>query len=70
MVEANPGLGRGDFVRATGRLKADAYSDRNGKPASALLIFAFETVKLKAADELKAVREARKQEEKKEAAPV
>lgn len=66
-VEANPGLGRGDFVKATGRLKADSYLNREGKPASGLLILAFETVKLKSALDLMAVREAKKQDEKKEA---
>lgn len=69
MSPDNPRLGRGDFVKATGRLKADSYLNREGKPASGLLILAFEAVRLKAADELKAVREARQQEEKKEAVP-
>lgn len=68
-VEANPGLGRGDFVKATGRLKADSYLNREGKPASGLLILAFESVKIKGAEELKAVREARQQDEKKEPVP-
>jgi single-strand DNA-binding protein len=69
MSQDNPGLGRGDFVKATGRLKADSYLNREGKPASGLLILAFEAVRLKSADELKAVREAKQQEEKKEPVP-
>jgi len=68
-VESNPGLSRGDFIKATGRLKADSYLNRDGKPATGLLILAFETVKLKGVEALRAVREAKKQDEEKEAVP-
>jgi single-stranded DNA-binding protein len=57
--DANPGLSKGDFCKVTGTLRVDSFHDRNGKPASALLIIAFEAVKLKGADELKAVHEAK-----------
>lgn len=54
-----PGLGRGDFVKVTGKLKADSYISREGKPTSTLLILAFEAVKLKSAEELKASKEVK-----------
>ena len=39
-------LDRGDFVRVTGKLKADFYMSREGKPTGTLLILAFEAAKL------------------------
>jgi single-stranded DNA-binding protein len=59
MHDVNPGLVKGDFVKVTGHLKVDSYySTRDGKPASALLIIAFEATKIKGVDDLKKVREA------------
>lgn len=67
MHDLNPGLVKGDFVKVTGHLKVDSYySTRDGKPASALLIIAFEAVKIKSADELRKVHEAKKLEAAKE----
>ena len=60
MHDINPGLVKGDFVKVTGHLKVDSYySTRDGKPASALLIIAFEAVKIKGADELKKIHAAK-----------
>lgn len=67
MVDSDPGLRLGDFCKITGTLRVDSFLDRTGKPASALLIIAFEAVKLKGADELKAVHAAKLQEAAKEA---
>ncbi len=39
-------LDRGDFVRVTGKLKADFYLSREGKPTGTLLIIAFEAAKI------------------------
>lgn len=39
-------LDRGDFLRVTGKLKADYYMSREGKPTGTLLILAFEAVKI------------------------
>jgi single-stranded DNA-binding protein len=39
-------LDRGDFVRVTGKLKADHYLSREGKPTGTLLVIAFEAVKI------------------------
>ncbi len=61
MKDANPGLGKGDFIKATGKLKVDSYLNREGKPTSTLLILAFEAVKLKSAEELKASKEAKQE---------
>lgn len=46
MRDANPQLGRGNFVKITGKLKADYYLSREGKPTGTLLILAFECAKL------------------------
>ena len=61
MKDVDPALGKGDFIKATGKLKADSYLNREGKPTSTLLILAFEAVKLKAAEELKAAKEAKQE---------
>ena len=37
---------KGDFVKVTGKLKADFYLSREGKPAGTLLIIAFEASKI------------------------
>ena len=42
MKDENPLLDKGDFVKVTGKLKADFYIGRDGKPTGALLIIAFE----------------------------
>ena len=39
-------LARGDFVKVTGKLKADFYLSREGKPTGTLLIIAFEASKI------------------------
>ena len=44
--ETDPGLVKGDFVKVTGKLKADYYLSREGKPTGALLIIAFEAAKI------------------------
>lgn len=46
MKSADPGLAKGDFVKVTGKLKADFYLSREGKPTGTLLILAFEASKL------------------------
>jgi hypothetical protein len=46
MKDVDPGLTRGDFVKTTGKLKADFYLSREGKPTGTLLIIAFEATKL------------------------
>lgn len=39
-------LKKGDFVKVTGRLKADFYMSREGKPTGTLLIIAFDVTKI------------------------
>ncbi|WP_431273671.1 single-stranded DNA-binding protein [Variovorax ureilyticus] len=46
MKDSDPGLAKGDFVKVTGKLKADFYLSREGKPTGTLLIIAFEASKL------------------------
>jgi single-stranded DNA-binding protein len=46
MKDHNPMLNRGDFVKVTGKLKADYYLSREGKPTGTLLILAFEASKI------------------------
>ena len=46
MKEAKPELNKGDFVKVTGKLKADFYLSREGKPTGTLLIIAFEAAKI------------------------
>lgn len=36
----------GDFVKVTGKLKADFYLSREGKPTGTLLVIAFEAAKI------------------------
>ena len=61
MKDVDPALGKGDFIKATGKLKADSYLSREGKPTSTLLILAFEAVKLKSAEELQVAKEAKQE---------
>jgi len=46
MKDVDPGLTKGDFVKVTGKLKADFYLSREGKPTGTLLIIAFEASKI------------------------
>lgn len=46
MKDEDPGLKKGEFVRVTGKLKADFYLSREGKPSGTLLIIAFEAYKI------------------------
>ncbi|AOJ81819.1 single-strand-binding protein/primosomal replication protein n [Burkholderia savannae] len=46
MKDVDPRLVRGDFVKVTGKLKADFYLSREGKPTGTLLIIAFEAAKI------------------------
>ena len=46
MKETMPELTKGDFVKVTGKLKADFYLSREGKPTGTLLIIAFEAAKI------------------------
>ncbi|UUZ77438.1 hypothetical protein LP414_09560 [Polaromonas sp. P1(28)-13] len=46
MRDENPLLGKGDFVKVTGKLKADFYLNHEGKPTGTLLIIAFEASKI------------------------
>ena len=61
MKDVDPAVRKGDFIKVTGKLKADSYLSREGKPASTLLILAFEAVRLKTADELKAAKESKQE---------
>lgn len=46
MKNEDPLLDKGDFVKVTGKLKADFYIGRDGKPTGTLLIIAFEASKI------------------------
>src|ERR1035437_6463852 len=46
MVDKDPELALGDFVRCTGALKVDSYIGRDGKPASGLVLIAFDVYKV------------------------
>ncbi len=46
MKDDDPLLEKGDFVKVTGKLKADFYVGRDGKPTGTLLIIAFEASKI------------------------
>lgn len=46
MKSEDPGLAVGDFLRVTGKLKADFYLSREGRPTGTLLIIAFEAAKI------------------------
>ena len=45
MVDEDPELKLGNFARVTGALKVDSYIGRDGKPASSLLLIAFDVFK-------------------------
>lgn len=46
MKDEDPLLDKGDFVKVTGKLKADFYIGRDGKPTGTLLIIAFDASKI------------------------
>lgn len=46
MKDVELGLKKGDFVKVTGKLKADFYVGRDGKPTGTLLVIAFEAAKI------------------------
>jgi hypothetical protein len=46
MKDEDPMLDKGDFVKVTGKLKADFYIGRDGKPTGTLLIIAFDASKI------------------------
>jgi single-stranded DNA-binding protein len=46
MSDKKPLLDKGDFVKVTGKLKADFYLSREGKPTGTLLVIAFEAAKI------------------------
>ncbi|NYT62726.1 single-stranded DNA-binding protein [Alcaligenaceae bacterium] len=54
MGDADPSLSKGDFVKVTGKLKADFYLSREGKPTGTLLILAFEATKIAKPSAIKA----------------
>ena len=45
MVDKDPCLNVGDFVRVTGKLKVDFYLNKLGEPSGNLLVIAFEATK-------------------------
>ncbi len=46
MKDVDPSLAKGEFIKVTGKLKADFYIGRDGKPTGSLLIIAFEANKI------------------------
>jgi single-stranded DNA-binding protein len=46
MKPEKPHFNKGDFVKVTGKLKADFYLSREGKPTGTLLVIAFEAAKI------------------------
>jgi hypothetical protein len=46
MKDEDPSLSKGEFIKVTGKLKADYYLSREGKPTGTLLIIAFEAAKI------------------------
>ena len=46
MKSEKPQFKKGDFVKVTGKLKADFYLSREGKPTGTLLVIAFEATKI------------------------
>lgn len=46
MKDSKPELNKGDFVKVTGKLKAEFYLSREGKPTGTLLIIAFQAAKI------------------------
>ena len=46
MKEDKPQFKKGDFVKVTGKLKADFYLSREGKPTGTLLVIAFDASKI------------------------
>lgn len=46
MIDEDPLLSKGDFVKVTGKLKVDFYFANDGKPSGTLLIIAFDASKI------------------------
>jgi hypothetical protein len=69
MVDKDPCLNVGDFVRVTGKLKVDFYLNKLGEPSGNLLVIAFEATKYIRPDAVIAEAEAKKVEKVKVAAP-
>jgi hypothetical protein len=46
MKDEDPGFAAGNFIRATGALKVDSFVGRDGKPASSLVLIAFDVCKV------------------------
>jgi hypothetical protein len=71
MVDKDPCLNVGDFVRVTGKLKIDFYLNKLGEPSGNLLVIAFEATKYIRPDSVIAEAEAKEKdvEKVKAAAP-
>jgi hypothetical protein len=59
MVDKDPCLNVGDFVRVTGKLKVDFYLNKLGEPSGNLLVIAFEATKYIRPDAVIAKAEAK-----------
>jgi len=64
MKDDDPLLDKGDFVKVTGKLKADFYIGRDGKPTGTLLIIAFEASKIAKPAALKQIPPSDEQEKR------
>jgi hypothetical protein len=62
MVDKDPCLNVGDFVRVTGKLKVDFYLNKLGEPSGNLLVIAFEATKYIRPDAVIAKAEAKEKE--------
>jgi len=62
MVDKDPCLNVGDFVRVTGKLKVDFYLNKLGEPSGNLLVIAFEATKYIRPDAVIAEAEAKEKE--------
>ena len=62
MVDKDPCLNVGDFVRVTGKLKVDFYLNKLGEPSGNLLVIAFEATKYVRPDAVIAEAEAKEKE--------
>ena len=69
MVDKDPCVNVGDFVRVTGKLKIDFYLNKLGEPSGNLLVIAFEATKYVRPDAVIAEAEAKEVEKVKVAAP-
>ena len=62
MVDKDPCLNVGDFIRVTGKLKVDYYLNKLGEPSGNLLVIAFEATKYVRPDAVIAEAEAKEKE--------